>query len=279
MKRLYLILLAAFVAGAISCSRNISKAEKLWSSPAGLEVPESVLYNSGENVLYVSNINGKPTEKNGRGFISKLSTDGKIVALQWITGLNAPKGMGLNATTLYVTDIDRIYEIDIVAGKKIKTYTVAGAKFLNDIAIDSQGTVYITDMTTNKLHAIQGGTVSDWIDLNPYTSANGLFMDKGMLLVGTAEGVLKINPQTKKVELYIPNKGGIDGLKSLDHGRYIISDWAGKTQIIQQGKPAIVLLNTTSDKINAADFEYIKDKQMLLIPTFFHNSVDAYRLK
>jgi hypothetical protein len=40
----------------------------------------------------LSNIDGKPDEKDGRGFISKISpVNGTIIELNWVTGLNAPK--------------------------------------------------------------------------------------------------------------------------------------------------------------------------------------------
>ena len=39
---------------------------KLWVTKADLRVPESVLYNPSDDILYVSNINGKPAEKTAR---------------------------------------------------------------------------------------------------------------------------------------------------------------------------------------------------------------------
>ena len=76
----------------------------------------------------------------------------------------------------------------------------------------------------------------------------------------------------------IPNKGGIDGLKKIRKGTYIVSDWKGKTQLISKNKHPIVLLDTTNKKINAADLEYIPDKRLIIIPTFFDNRVVAYKL-
>lgn len=279
MKNKYFLLLLTIFMGVLFCAKNTPKAQKIWSTSSGLKVPESIFYNAGKNELYVSNINGNPAEKNGQGFISKMSTEGKILILKWVTGLNAPKGMGLLGNTLYVTDIDRIHEIDITSGKITKTYSVAGALFLNDIAVDANNTVYISDMDTNRVHSISDGQVSDWMDLKPHTNVNGLYMENDQLLVGTAQGLLKIDIKSKKVMMFIPNKGGIDGLRSMGKGMFIISDWAGKIQVIQHGKSGLVLQDTTAQKINAADLEYIKDKKLLLVPTFFHNSVDAYKIK
>jgi len=59
----------------------------LWETEDKLKVPESVFYSNDDNLLYVSNINGNPTAKDGNGFISKLSLSGEIKKLKF-TGLD-----------------------------------------------------------------------------------------------------------------------------------------------------------------------------------------------
>src|SRR5690242_16082702 len=81
--------------------------QKIWET-SGLEAPESVLYNSAQKVYYVSNVVGTPTDKDGNGYISQLDENGKIVNQKWVTGLNAPKGLGLYNGKLYVADIDQV---------------------------------------------------------------------------------------------------------------------------------------------------------------------------
>ena len=257
---------------------NKARITEAWSTSKDLKVPESVMYDKENHIIYVANINGKPTEKNNMGFISKISLDGKIENLKWVDGMNAPKGMGLKDNMLYVTDIDRIHVIDKNKDQIIKTHDVSGAKFLNDIAIDSKGNVYITDMLTKKVLILKNNKVDTWIVLNEYSKPNGLFMEEPDLLVGTADGLLRINLNKKDIKMEIPNKGGIDGLKKIRKGTYIVSDWKGKTQLIGKNKNPIVLLDTTNKKINAADLEYIPDKRLIIIPTFFDNRVVAYKL-
>ena len=99
--------------------------EKKWQTDQILQVPESVTYDTQRNVLYVSNINGKPLEKDGNGFISIVKPDGIIENLKWVTGLNAPKGSALDGKNLYVTDIDELVQIDIETGKILKKYPAA----------------------------------------------------------------------------------------------------------------------------------------------------------
>jgi hypothetical protein len=63
-----------------------------------LKVPESVLYDKGYNRCFISNINGKTTEKDEDAFISTMDKQGKIINPEWATGLNTPKGMNSKIT-------------------------------------------------------------------------------------------------------------------------------------------------------------------------------------
>lgn len=252
------------------------KLVKVWETEPVLQTSESVMYDSTNKVLYVSCINGQPTAKDGNGFIARVGLDGKVLTQKWITGMDAPKGMGISNNRLFVTDIDRVHEIEIDKGKVISTYKVAGAKFLNDIAVDEKGNVYITDMDTNKIHVLSGGKVDIWL-VSKFKSLNGLLYRKGELVVGTDQGIVLVSMSDKKETLAVKNSGGIDGLKIIAENRYIVSDWAGKTSVI--GHMPDVLLNTTAGKINSADIEYIPEMKYILIPTFFHNTVACYKLE
>ena len=286
MKRIMLCFIAAgIIAGPGGCKKETANQasekpslEQAWETPRELRVPESVMYDISANMLYVSNINGKPTDKNGKGFISRVSPEGKIVTLKWIEGMNAPKGMGIRDGRLYVTDIDRIHVIGIAAGKIEKTWDVAGAEFLNDIAIDGDGRVFITDMSTKKVHILEGDKIATWLTLD-HERPNGLYVENNGLLIGTAAGILRADLKSKKLDMVVSLSGGIDGLKAAVTDAYLVSDWAGKTQLVRKGASPVVLLDTTAKKINAADFEYIADRKLLIIPTFFDNRLVAYRLK
>ena len=72
------------------------KINKAWETLAELKTPESVVYAPKQDTLFVSNIDGKPDQKDQKGFISKISlSNGSITELNWITGLDAPKGMAI----------------------------------------------------------------------------------------------------------------------------------------------------------------------------------------
>jgi len=258
-------------------SAPAAKLEMKWESKPELKVPESVCYDAAKNVLYVSNIDGKHDEKDGKGFISILSMEGEIVNLEWVKGLDAPKGMGIFGGKLYVSDINQVVEIDIEKAKIIKKYKATGAQFLNDIAIDAEGNVYISDMQANKIYRLSNGKIEVWLDDPQIQSPNGLFVEDGKLLIGT-NAVFAVNIADKQITLMIGDTGGIDGLESDGNGNYLISDWTGNVHLVATDKEKIKLLDPTPQNINAADFDFIKETQLLFIPTFSDNRVIAYKL-
>ncbi len=249
-----------------------------WASEKQLATPESVLYCEKENVLFVSNINGQPADKDSNGFITKMTLDGKIVKLKWANGLNAPKGMGIYKTKLYVTDIDQLVEIDIKSGKIIKKYEGEKARFLNDIAIGKDGTVYVSDMKNNIIYALKKGKFDIWLMVGNLFQPNGLLIEGNKLLVGCMNYVVSVDLQTKHVRTYITETGSIDGLVKSGSEKYIISDWAGNIHAINKKDPKLKLISTEAEHVNAADMEYIKSKKLLIVPTFFDNRVMAYKV-
>lgn len=274
MKKLMISLIAVLCFSHLIFAQSF---DLVWETDPILKTPESVMFDAERNHIYVSNINGKPLEKDNNGFISILNVDGSVKTLKWVTGMDAPKGMALNDSLLYVTDIDRIHVIDIDGGKIIKTIEAEGARFLNDMALDPNGLAYISDMQNNHILVYNGRDITVWLEDEKLISPNGLGFFKGNLYIGTKDNLLKADPIEKKVRVYIDQTGSIDGLICLGGNKFVISDWAGRIMIVNQASK-IVLQNTTEAKIQAADLGYIPDEGLILIPTFFDNRVVARKL-
>ncbi len=274
MKKIIPLLLSILCLATIGSAQNF---EMVWQTDQVLKTPESVAFDAKNKVLYVSNVNGKPLEKDGNGFISLLNLDGSVKQLKWVTGMHAPKGMAFNDSILFVTDIDRIHTIDLRSGKIIKTVEVKGAKFLNDLALDTDGTLYISDMQSNHILAYDGNQVRVWIEDAQLVSPNGLNFHKGNLYIGTENHLLKIKPTDKKLHAAIENVGPIDGLICLGGGKFVVSDWAGRVMLVNNMEK-IVLQNTSDNNIQAADLGFIPNENLILIPTFFDNRVVARKL-
>ncbi|WP_138483059.1 SMP-30/gluconolactonase/LRE family protein [Dyadobacter bucti] len=250
---------------------------QLWASEAALPIPESVLYSAQGKLLYVALIDGKAGEKDGQGGIAKVGLDGKIIAKDWVTGLNAPKGMGLTGSKLYVADITDIVEIDVKTGKILKKYAVEDSKFLNDITIDSKGNLYVSDSQTKKVHLLKDGMVTTYFE--NLTGPNGLLAVGSDLLIADS-GTLKKLSSDKKITVVAEGMDkSTDGIEQVKPGEYLVSCWAGVVYYVTADGTTEKLLDTSADKTNSADIGYDAAKKIVYVPTFMKNSVVAYQLK
>ena len=279
IKYIMFILIFLFFIDNQSIGQSVNKAELQWKTKNTLQIPESVLYYAKEDVLFVSSIDGKPDVKDNDGFISKVALDGNIIKLDWVTEISAPKGMAIYKGKLYVSNIDQLVEIDIATAKITNRFDAQGAKFLNDVAADRQGNVYVSDMSTNKIWQLKADAFNVWLESDSLKHPNGLLVEKGKLLIGNRGFILSVDLKSKKIKKFIENTGSIDGLVPYGHGYYLISDWAQNVYKVHPKKEKLLILNTGSENINAADIEYIPRKKLLLVPTFFDNSVRAYKIK
>ncbi len=248
-----------------------------WETDPTMTTCESVLYDDKNDVLYVSNINGAPDAKDGNGFISKVSLDGQVTAQSWVGGMDAPKGMGLHDGNLYVTDIDRVHEIDTETGKITHTYPVEGAKFLNDITVDG-AKVYISDSGGGSIYLLEDGKLSTF--MSGLQGPNGLFADNGKLVVALwdAKTLNTLDPSTKEITKRTEGIENPDGIEAIGNNEYLVSSWNGIIHHVDSDWKSTILLDTRRDSVSSADIEYIKSKNLLLVPTFFKDKVVAYEV-
>ena len=110
------LLISSILAGGllVGAGALAAEPEQAWQA-TGLDAPESVVFDADAGVFYVSNVNGEANAADGNGYISKLSLQGEIEEKEWVTGLNAPKGLALHDGMLYVSDIDELVVISLTS--------------------------------------------------------------------------------------------------------------------------------------------------------------------
>jgi len=152
MKKTLLILGALALAAAAQADTATHKLTKIWETEAALKTPESVRLDAKRKVLYVSNIDGEPWTADGKGSIAKVGLDGKVIAAEWVTGLDAPKGLALSddGKWLYAADIGGIVVIDVDAGKIKNKIAIPDTLQLNDL-VNDKGTLYVSDSKGKKV--------------------------------------------------------------------------------------------------------------------------------
>ena len=168
--------------------------QPLWTLARDFASPESAYYHAGSNAIFVSSINGQILEKDGNGYISRLSPDGKMVSAKWVTGLNAPKGIRSIGGTLWVTDIDEVVSIDIASAKITGRVKVDGAQFLNDLATAPDRTIYASDSNLARIYAVKDGKSSVFVEgADQVDVPNGLHVSADALRLSQALGNLVDN--------------------------------------------------------------------------------------
>ncbi len=277
MKKLSIPLITLLLLTNFQSQAQTHQLVKLWETDTLLKTPESVLYDAKGKILYISNIDGMPAEKDGKGSIAKLALDGSIINANWVTGLNAPKGMGIYKKKLYVSDLTEVLVIDMDNGSILQHIPIEGSVFLNDITIDKKGAVYVSDSRINKVYRIEKGFVV--AQLQNLKGPNGLLaigndllvLDKGYLLKMLENGNIAnvtegMDPSTDGIEMVIPNE-------------YLISCWNGIIYYVDAKGNKETLLDSRSQKLNTADIAYDAKNRIVYVPTFFGNKVVAYTLK
>ncbi len=272
------MMLAAVCLSLAACGGQTGTLESEWSTPDTLKTPESIKFDPDRGHIYVSNINGKSTDKDNNGFISRLSLDGEIIDLKWIEGLSAPKGMAIVGNRLYVTDINQLVEADLEKGEITRRYDAEGSEFLNDAAADDSGNVYVSDMSADIIYKLEKGVMTAWLREDWLDHPNGLFFSDGRLYIGCSGFIRAVDTATGETAETIDTGFSIDGLVPDGKGGFIASDWSGKTVRIDREGNQEVILDTSSEGVNSADIEYIAQMSLLIIPTFGDNRAVAYKL-
>jgi len=254
------------------------KLEKIWETDSVLKVPESVLFDGDNKVLYATNIDGTdPWGKDGKGSVAKVGLDGKVIATEWVSGLNAPKGMGLYKGKLYVADLNELVVIDIAGGKIDKRIVVTGAVGLNDVSISKAGIVYVSDSKSKKVFVVKEGVTE--LLLDTLKGPNGVLMRGDDFYLLDAGGMYKMNKDKTLAKITDGMEGGTDGIENISGNDFIISCWQGVVWYINADGSKQQLLDSRPDKKNTADIGIDAKNKIIYVPTFWRNTIVAYRVK
>ena len=265
-----------------------------------LQTPESVKWDSAQDVYLVTNINGNPSMKDGNGFISRVKPDGSIEALKWVAGgqngatLNAPKGTALRGDTLWVTDIDAVRAFDATSGAAVATVDLSGqgAVFLNDATFGPDGALYITDTGIrfdaqgNMTHPGPDRIFRVAPDLSVSVAAqgdslkgpNGIFWDQGgnrfIVVAFAGPEVFAWHSGDAAPTVVATGPGGFDGVE-MARGRLLVSSWTDSTvSAYETGNQVNVITGVPSP----ADIGYDARRNRVMVPIFTGNQVEIWQL-
>jgi sugar lactone lactonase YvrE len=274
----------------------------------GFGFPESVRYDSAQDVYFVSNMAGPGSLKDGNGYIVRISAGDLRRPEVLIEGgrngvtLDAPKGMALHGDTLWVTDIDVLRGFDRRTGAPLASIDLRphGAVLLNDVAVGPDGSLHVTDTgiaMTDKGVMYRGGDkvfiirpgrqVSLLAEGRDLGRPNGITWDP----VGRRWIIVSFDPFRSEVYAIQPGQqvprgqearrvlarglGKFDGVERLADGRLLVTCWTDSSlHVIDGGRDERVI----RDLWQPADLGVDTRRQRVAIPLVLQGRVEIWEL-
>lgn len=254
---------------------------------SGFSGPEAVRYDPDQDLYFVSNFTGGGNDRDANGYISKVTTDGSIDDLDFMTGtddypLHAPRGMYITGNTLWAADIDGVHGFHRLTGEHSEfiDFTEFNPGFLNDIAQGSDGNLYVTDTGASRLYQIDGDMVSIVVDSLPH-SPNGITLDpsNNQLVLAPWGGAMEFYAwNTTEASLNVSERansgGNFDGIEyyegrllaasQIDSSLHVIEDGSDTVLINMPGRPADIGVDTRRNQV--------------AVPYVARNEVDIWQL-
>jgi len=271
-------------------------------SASGFAVPEAARYDADLDVFFVSNIDGNPSQKDGKGRIVVV-TAGDTTAAPTVLAeggkngvtLNAPKGLAIVGDTLWVADIDVVRAFDKRTGAPIRTVsTRPTAAFLNDVAVGGDGAVYVTDtgirfapdgtMTSglpNRVYRVQGNGSQVVLENKALGGPNGIAWDASknrFLIVSFADKAINAwTPGDTTIVKIAEGPGGYDGIEVLADGRALVSSWTDSSvhAVHADGSVHPVVRGVAAP----ADIGVDTKRNILAVPRFNDGKVEFFKIR
>ena len=256
----------------------------------GFVAPEAVRYDPDQDVYFVANWggNGNPGMADNNGFISRMRPDGTIDSLRFVAGgtagvtLHSPRGMTIVGDTLWAADFDAVRGFDRRTGAPLASvdFSSIDRGFLNDLAADAEGAVYVTDTGRNKIYRVRGGPTLALSD-SLLNSPNGITWDAAnrrflVLPFGGGHTIHAWTPgATSLTDVSTSTGAKVDGIEVLSGGRLLVSSQADTSLHLFQGATGRPIIHVGGPP---ADIGLDTKRNRVAVPIVALNRVEIYQL-
>lgn len=146
----------------------------------------------------------------------------------------------------------------------------------NDIAADTEGNFYVSDPQGSAVFKTVDGKFEEWFK-GEIGGVNGLLVYKNELIVGISSShtLAGIDLKTKKLRTIAKFREGVlDGIEVDKNSDFLISTFPDKIYRVTSSGEKILLLYLPNTQ--CANFCYIPDKKLFIIPNLAGNTITAY---
>lgn len=305
--------------GAATPASAFAPASKNVRMFGALYSVESCVYDASRGVIVAPSRGVVQSVRANDAWIAFINHDGSVHTPRWIgiqnagaerdtmtppLVLNEPYGSFLHHGVLYLADRDGgtphpandgqnlpsvavVRTFDMTTGRPLKSISVPGSPWLNDIAVAADGTVYGTNTgsgdrpeTWQVWKISPDGQASVFVQGAPLNVPNGIEVDgDGNIVVvniGTSD-VITFAPDGKVLKTEQAAQSGNDGLVIMPDGtKFVSSVRLGGISMMETGKPARLIAENIP---SAASMCYDSDANQLVIPMNANNGLAFVPLK
>ena len=264
---------------AMAAPALAQEAEELWQAD-GFAMPESVLWDAGTKLFYVSNMGADPMAKDGDGFIATMDATGAVQDMAFATGARRAEGHGgVGRDALRLRHRQREGHRPRDRCRSPRPTWARGSPSSTTSTVGTDGTVYVSDTFGNAVYKVEGDGLALVARSADLAGANGLMPGPdGTLLVanlGDVSGgfenivpgwVVSLDLASGAVAPYGATEppGVLDGIAADGKGGVVLTDNAAGTVLHQMPGGAPEVIATIAS--GAADLDYDSAAGVIVVP-------------
>lgn len=237
--------------------------------------PESVAYDSiGKRYLISNTSSQKIVQRSISGAVTDFVTVGGGI-----------HGITVYNNRAYVCNGTRIRGYDLTNATEVFNVQIAGSAFLNDLAIDNSGIMYISDFNLRRIYKLNTNTQQYWIYvLNTVNIPNGVYVDqpRNRLLFcgwGTSAPIKSVNfADSSIVTLVTTSFSNCDGISLDRNDNVYISAWSIQSVVRYDINFVNSPVTVVSGLSNPADIYVNKSTDTLVVPNAGNSTVTFHYL-